>query len=121
MPPCVGFYIDPAITDACLHLSAVECEPRSGARGVPISCGAFLSPRHSRAAFPVGHASAIRQNMSWTPASAQSLQIADLLSQPLSSSSIDNQQRVSVEKVFFFALASEFWPMRKKAGLGIRN
>ena len=94
-----GFYTDPAVADSCLHLTAVSCSNQDSQKGVPIACGAFLPPRHSRSETQAGHVNAIDGKMTWSCSSQVGLRIAELKSQSIVMSDTPSQSAVDMSEV----------------------
>ena len=95
-----GFYIDPAVCDSCLHLSAVQSCGEALAEGVPVSCQAVKLPGRSRPNFPIGSASAVPGSTLWNADAADSkLAVLDLVSKAIRGAALQQPHAPAVDKV----------------------
>lgn len=95
----VGFYMDPAVSDACLHLTAIPCKSSDTSQGVPVSCGSFLPPRSTSSQFPEGKVNAIQGNMQYSGQGKGCLQIGNLVSKQIAEKNLPSNTSSDVKQV----------------------
>lgn len=89
-----GFYADPAVCDACLHLSAIESSGKAAAAvGIPVACGAILGPAVASQRLPRGHAAAIPGTVAWLGPQGTTIRVAGLVSKPPAQHQAGSQQQ----------------------------